>query len=148
MLKPMNKKGFTLIELILVMAILGIIMGLVIPSFKFGNYYLKSLSKELYSDIRYVRMLNMTEGSDYKIYLGDGLYKISSGIKDIKVVNIRPEYKLFPPREYISFSPQGAPVYKEKTITIKNMKNGNYMEMTIVPASGRVLLKDEIYSSK
>ena len=42
------------------------------------------------------------------------------------------------------FQYNGAPVYGGTTIRIPNKKNGKYIEITIVPASGRVLMK-EIY---
>ena len=140
--------GFTMIELIIVLALLGILATISIPRFDHSSYYLRTQAKTLCSEIRDVRVLRMTEGEDYKISLNHDYYQVSKGTKLIKKVNLKPNYKLYYNFSEIKFSYHtGAPT-KGDTITLRNTKTKTYMEITIVPASGRVLLKDEILKSK
>ena len=140
--------GFTMIELLIVLAFFGIFITISIPKLDFSDHHLRTQAKILCNEIREVRMLRMTEGEDFRIVLSKDFYQVNNGIKQIKRVNLRPEYKLYYNFSEIKFSYNtGAPT-RGDTITIRNIKNKSYMEITIVPSSGRVLLKDEVLKSK
>lgn len=143
-----NNSGFTMIELLIALALFGIIMTIVIPKLNFSHHYLRTQAKILCNEIRDVRMLRMTEGEDFKIILNRDYYQVNKGIRLVKRVNLKPEYKLYYNFSEIKFSYNtGAPT-RGDTITIMDTKNKRYMEITIVPSSGRVLLKDEVFKSK
>ncbi|MTI70173.1 MAG: hypothetical protein FH751_07980 [Firmicutes bacterium] len=141
----MNNSGFTIIELICIVAILGIIITLTIPNMKF-SYGIKLYAVQLCSDIRHVRVKKMTEGKDYKIYIDDNFYEIRKGIKTIKRVDLPKDIKIISNyrKKYINFTYRGAPVVSG-SINIFDEKQNRYFQITIVPASGRILLKDEIF---
>ncbi|MTI65420.1 MAG: type II secretion system protein [Firmicutes bacterium] len=141
----MNNNGFTIIELICILAIMGIIITLAIPSMNL-SYEMKLYAVQLCSDIRYVRVKKMTEGKDYKIYIDDNFYEMRKGIKTIKRVDLPKDIKIISNyrKECIYFTYRGAPVMSG-SINIFDQKEKRYYQITIVPASGRILLKDEIF---
>ncbi|WZL71456.1 prepilin-type N-terminal cleavage/methylation domain-containing protein [Clostridiaceae bacterium 35-E11] len=139
-----NQKGFTLLELMIIISLLIIVFIITIPRFTMDRFILKAQARELCSDIRMIRLLKMTEGKYYQIQLNKDHYKILIGIKKIKRVNFHKNIETFCNNKYISFSCQGAPTGSETADTIKiyHRKTNEFYEITIVPASGRVLLKE------
>ena len=151
----MNNKAFTMIELIFVVAILGIVLMIAIPKIQFTDYELKAEGRRLCSDIRYIRLVRMTEGKLYKIQLKKDGYNIlevsNTGPKITKRVKINEKFEIADNlyESMISFSVDGAPRNRSAgTIKIINNDNAEYCEMTIVPFTGRVLLKDEILKGR
>ena len=67
-LKGILKRGFTLIELVMVMVIVGILAALAIPRFE-GFYAVKlnSAAKKLVTDIRYVQQLAVSRHESYRV---------------------------------------------------------------------------------
>lgn len=57
--KMKNKKGFTLVEVIVVMAVIGIMVTIAIPGISswLPNYKLKSAARDVYSSLQKARML-------------------------------------------------------------------------------------------
>lgn len=144
-----NKKfnsGMTLIELLLVISILAISLAIVTPKIDRRDYYLMTSSRALRDDIRNVRYMKMTEGKSYLISLEGTQYTVKEGTKVIKRVILEKDFKITNnfPRGEISFTYNGAPTYGGGTITIFDNKKNKYCEITIVPATGRILLKNEI----
>lgn len=140
-----DKRGFTLIELLLVIGLIGLILGIGILKIDKTNFYLRTQGKLLCTEIRKVRLLRMTEGDGYNVLLEKHQYRILNGSREIKVVPLDSQYKLLYGKNKVIFNYQGNPVYGGDTITIKNTKNNKSMDISIVPVSGRTLLKDEIY---
>lgn len=67
-LKKILGRGFTLIELVMVIVIVGILAGLVIPRFEsFYAIKLEGAVKKVVSDIRYVQQLAVARHDDYAI---------------------------------------------------------------------------------
>ncbi len=66
-----KKKGFSLVELILTLVILGIFSAVIIPRFGgkdfLGEFGLKGISSQIASDIRLTRQLAITQSSHYLI---------------------------------------------------------------------------------
>ncbi|MBF8982647.1 prepilin-type N-terminal cleavage/methylation domain-containing protein [Lutibacter sp. B2] len=145
MFKQNNKKGFTIIELLITVAILGIIASLSIPKIDHTNLHLKTQGRLLCSDLRAMRLASMTEGEGYMLYLRKNYYVINNGLRRIKKVTFVPNYEVLPGKQRIMFNYNGSPSYGGMTIKIINRKTKKYIEITIVPASGRILLKDEIH---
>lgn len=137
-------KGYTIIELLLVLSIMGIIISLTIPNLLKIDFSTKVNAKQLCMDIRNVRYLRMTEGKAYRIILMDNGYKILNGPEIIKNINFSKKINLQFTYKEIMFSYNGAP-NRGDTITVKNTNSNKTFDITIVPASGRILLKDEKY---
>ena len=140
-----NIQGLTLIELVVTMAIMVIAAGIVIPKFDMGDYLLKTQAQQLCGEIRNIRALKMSEGEYYQIALNRDFYQVKNGIKELKKVEMLKNYRIFYEKQDISFTYSGVP-NSGNTITIMNEKNGRRMKITIVPSSGRVLLKNEIFT--
>ena len=66
MRKKLNQKGFTLIELMIVIAIIGILAAIAIP--QFASYRQKSYNSASQSDLRNVKTHLEAYFADYKYY--------------------------------------------------------------------------------
>ena len=64
--KKLNKKGFTLIELMIVIAIIGILAAIAIP--QFAAYRTKSYNSAAQSDLRNVLTVLEAYYADYQVY--------------------------------------------------------------------------------
>ncbi|MFZ5966251.1 MAG: pilus assembly FimT family protein [Bacillota bacterium] len=147
-----ENKGFTLIELVIVMAIVAILAVLVKPTFGKSTFDLKTQSMTLCYAIRDVRLRNMTESNSYHIVLEENQYRVLKGTQQIRKTILPTGYILednCPDDDSssteIRFSNNGAPS-ASGTIKFKDINRGIHMEIRIVPSSGRVLLRDEIFT--
>jgi len=61
-----NEKGFTLIELMIVVAIIGILAAIAIP--QFSNYRVKAFNSAAVSDLHTARMAEEALFADYQVY--------------------------------------------------------------------------------
>ncbi|MFA5524046.1 MAG: type II secretion system protein [Tissierellales bacterium] len=146
MIRKNSNKGMTLIELLLVISILALSLTIVIPHIERRDYNLMTSSRMLRDDIRNVRYIRMTEGKNYSISLEGVQYTIKEGVKVVKRVKLEKDFKITHnfTGGNISFNHNGSPSYGG-TITIFDNKKNNYCEITIVPATGRILLINEIF---
>lgn len=147
-----DNKGITLIELLLVISILTLSISIIIPKFERRDYHLTTLSRMLRDDLRYIRFAKMVEGKNYFISLEEKQYTIRESTKIIKRVKLEKDFKIMhnfsnSTSVNISFSYKGAPTLGGGTITIFDDKRNRYCEITIVPDTGRILLKDQIFVS-
>lgn len=138
----------TLIELVVSISILIIISTLCFFNGDNSNHQLNSFTKQLCSDIRYVRRCNMLGDLNTYIYYKEKNKQISyilrSNAEDVKEIALPKGSKLVGISN-ISFKQDGTPIKKGSTIKIYN--NSIKKEITIVPVSGRVLLKEDKYES-
>ncbi|WP_427339180.1 prepilin-type N-terminal cleavage/methylation domain-containing protein [Caloranaerobacter sp. DY30410] len=138
-------KGLTIIELLIVLTLISLILLIVIPKIKVNDYELLAQSKKLCNDIRNIRILQMSEGGVYRILLHEKSYRVLKGTIQIKKVDLKENYKLIYSKQEIMFKSNGAPTYGGTTIRLLDLKTNRYCEITIVPASGRILMADTIY---
>ncbi|MDP3387504.1 MAG: prepilin-type N-terminal cleavage/methylation domain-containing protein [Eubacteriales bacterium] len=140
----MNKKGYTLVELILVLAILGIILLISMPTISNANdAYLNNFARQLLYDIRFVKNMNMTEPmkSFNMVLLEDGYQvRYANPMPAFhKVVDLRDQYSISFYENSVWFNANGTP-RRAQTIRIINNKTGRYREITINVNTGRILL--------
>lgn len=64
-----SKSGFTLIEIILVIVVLGILMAVAIPRFNFNNKLAYTTAKKLADDLRFTRSLAINKGINHYLLL-------------------------------------------------------------------------------
>lgn len=122
---------------------LSLLMSIALPKIDNSDYKLMEIAKTLRDDIRYVRYMKMTEGENLRVLLQKSKYSILEGTRKIKEVNLGSNFSLnqnFKDNQ-IAFSFNGAPSTSGGTITLINNTNGKYCEITVVPGTGRVLLK-------
>lgn len=138
--------GMTLIELILVVSILAIIFSLIFPKIERRNYHLMTYSRMLRDDIRNARYMSMVEGKIHKIILEPYQYKIVENTRELKVVKLEKDFRISHnfSKGDIMFNYNGTPIPGGGTIKIFDNKLNKYTEITVIPATGRVLLKREI----
>lgn len=100
----MNEKGFTLIELVMILVLIGIISAVIVP--RFGNVSetkAGALKDKLKADIRYAQNLAMTQNQRYRVYFNsapapapDGYAVVSDANADGWGVTGANEYALDP----------------------------------------------------
>ena len=139
----------TLIELVITVSITLLISSLCFPKDNIKKYQVNSFVKQLCSDIRYIRNINMMGNTDAYVYLenNDGQYSftLNENKKNIKTVHLPKECKIEYTRQLIKFKSDGKP-YPSGT-TIKIVYENTKKEITIVPISGRVLIKEGKYEA-
>lgn len=136
----------TLVELVIGISIILLISTLYFPKININKYKIDLFTKQLCSDIRYIRNENMLGNSSAYIYYGNdnkNSYILRNDGIDLKEITLPKEVKLLYNQPRIRFKRDGSPEQNGQTIVIddKNMK----IEITIVPVSGRVLLKEGKY---
>ncbi|WP_296645071.1 hypothetical protein [Romboutsia sp. 13368] len=137
----------TLVELVITISIILLITTLCFPKDNIEKYQVNSFIKQLCSDIRYVRNINMMGNTNAYVYLeksDDGSsFKLNENRKDIKQVYLPKDCKIQFTRPIIKFKADGTPL--PSGTTIKIIHKNKEIEITIVPISGRVLIKEGKY---
>lgn len=139
----------TLVEVVITISIMLIISSLCFPKDSISKYQMNLFTKQLCSDIRYVRKANMLGNlKTYIYYIEDNesiSYVVREDGKDLKEVSLPSGAKLQYGNSKVKFKPDGSPDPKGQTINI--YKEKLKIELTIVPISGRVLLKEGKYET-
>ncbi len=139
-----------MIELLVSLCIISIIFSIPIGKFYIKDYQIDSFTRQLCSDIRYTRIKNLNSDYSTGIYYtkksnGEVAYVLRDGGECKKEVKLPKNTDISKSVEIIQFSPQGVLLKKGETIIITDKKNNKKREITIVPFSGRVLIKEGIY---
>ena len=137
----------TLVELVITISIILLIITLYFPKDNIEKYQINSFIKQLCSDIRYVRNINMMGNTNAYVYLeksDDGSsFKLNEDRKDIKQVYLPKDCEIQFTRPIIKFKADGTPL--PSGTSIKIIHKNKIIEITIVPISGRVLIKEGKY---
>lgn len=142
-----NKKGYTLVELIVVLALMGIVLSVAIPSVSLiFNTAEKGELMEFRRDIIFARNRAVMENRIYILmisiaenrYLITGDYSLNHTIRE-KEFSHGNSFTKNNLESSIIFYPTGSP-NKAATIRLTNRKKQN-IEITITPATGKVNLK-------
>ena len=139
----------TLVELVISISIILLISTLCFPKLNINKYKIDLFTKQLCSDIRYIRNENMLGNLNAYIYYNNdkiNSYIVRNDGKDLKKVTLPKETKLSYDQSRIRFKRDGTPDPKGQTIIIYNKDVKK--EITIVPVSGRVLLKEGKYETE
>lgn len=138
----MQNKGFTLIELIIIIAILGIITSMCLPKSRVNNHKIYSEARLLTSEIRTLRYKVMTQGGIHSILLSEKYYSVINNGEVVK--NVKLDDNTYISENFdkeLKFDPSGSPK-RGGSITIKDKTNNKSHVITIVPYTGRILLKE------
>ena len=131
----------TLVEVIIGITILSLIATMSFTKINLSNYKVNAFAKQMASDIRYVRKINRLGNS--KVYMYFTKQNNTKGYILRKSVFLPEGVDLRCPVSKIFFKTNGCFYIGGTTISI--IQKNNYTEITIVPTSGRVLIKEGIY---
>lgn len=135
-------KGLTIVELVIVIAMLGILTSVCIPKNKIKDYRLHSQALTLTNDIRMIRYLMMTEGESYYISFSYTDYYVMNSLKIVKNVKLGDNIWMGNNMtNNVRFSYNGSPK-KAGSIMMKDTTTNKRYDITIVPYTGRVLLTE------
>ncbi len=138
----MQEKGFTLIELVIIIAIMGIITSVCIPKNKKSDYNLYASARLLTNEIRMSRYKMMTEGGFHGLLLNEKYYTVVDDGEVIKRIQLDDNIYLGENFDkQIRFDPSGIPK-RGGSIIIRDKLTKKSYTITIVPYTGRVLLKE------
>ena len=139
-----NKRGYTLIELLMVVALLSLLLFIAVPRFSFVHAMReKQEIKYLYKDLLYARNKAVVEKKSisFDIDLAKNSYKISEGTKEIKKVNLKNGVILEGcTKENLLFNRIGSSGNNAQTITFRT-RSGDWYQITIPVATPNITLK-------
>ncbi len=139
----------TLLEIVISISVILIITSICFPNVDIKKYQVNSFVKQLCSDIRYIRNINMMGNTNAYIYLDnndkESSFTLNENKKNIKTVYLPKDCKIEYTRQMVKFKADGTP-YPSGT-TIKIIYENTKKEITIVPISGRVLIKEGKYET-
>lgn len=140
----MNKNGYTLIEVIITLSIMGILITLSVPNIPDNFGYLDEASMQLLSDVRYIQTEVMKNPVHiYKISVNKamGSYSIVTDKNvAVKTVMLRSGYAIsYTGMGNLYFNCDGTPIYPG-TYKITDTKTNKFKEITVVVATGRTII--------
>ncbi|HCX62344.1 prepilin-type N-terminal cleavage/methylation domain-containing protein [Sedimentibacter sp.] len=142
----MNKKGYTLIEIITVFSLIGILISLGIPKITNDFGYLDNSLEELLRDVRYIQTEVMKNPSNsYKISVDSiehSYYIVNSrnNNKVLKSVKLKNRYTIsYNGNEDLYFNSSGTPI-NPGTFEITDTRLNKSKKVTVVVATGRTII--------
>jgi type IV fimbrial biogenesis protein FimT len=154
MIMKMNKKGVTLLELIVVMAIIAIGAVLTVPSFGpwLANYRLRTAARDVVSTMRTAQMKAVSNNSDYRVSFTEGTGNAGSYVLERNTGGVNPWIpegvsQTLPtgiqlttnfPNERVVFKPNSA-VEQGGSISLQNPRGTR--TITVLPSTGRITIQ-------
>lgn len=147
-----NESGFTLMEIILVVAVMGIVAAIAIPSFMalLPAMRVNGAARQVMGDLMDARMEAVKQNHEFKVFfLNNHEYKIlddndsdgvdDGGLETSKTIDIQDNYK------DVTLSDTGDPIFSPKgtatttsTITVQNASGSKDVSFSI---AGRVKIE-------
>ncbi|WP_227845269.1 MULTISPECIES: hypothetical protein [unclassified Clostridioides] len=143
-----KRRNVTVIELVVSISIILLITTICFPKDNLENHKINLFARQLCSDIRYVRRINMF--SNYNTYIYYIKQKEQEGYvlrkdgKDVKSIVLPRNVRIARSIETIKFKSDGSP---QRATTIEIYNGRLNKTITITPVSGRVLLKEGKYET-
>ncbi len=138
-----NNNGFTLIEMVVTIAVISIVLAIAIPKFDLDMEYMGKMASEFAMDVRYVQTEHMkTASSDYEIqiYNSTNTYEVRQNLNVEKVVKFKDRFSImYNNGNTISFTNDGTPV-NAGTLIITDTKTMETKKVSIVPGTGRTII--------
>lgn len=143
----LNKNGFTIVELIVVIGMLGLLFSVAVPMIDMNHYNLLTAGKALRDNIKAVKYETMTEGTYVRILFDKYSYRVMEGSKVKNKVLMNNGIKIVQnfKDSTVTFNYNGAPLTGGGTVSILDEKTKKYCEITVVPSTGRILMKNKVY---
>jgi prepilin-type N-terminal cleavage/methylation domain-containing protein len=146
MIMKMNKKGVTLLELIVVMAIIAIGAVLTVPSFGpwLANYRLRTATRDITSTLRTAQMKAVSNNVDYEVFFAGSTYILRRNSLGIPVPDGVTQTLpngisiVLPVNNPLTFSPNSSS--NGGTVTLTNTK-GSQRAITVSLSTGRIAIQ-------
>lgn len=143
-----KRRNVTVIELVVSISIILLITTICFPKDNLENHKINLFARQLCSDIRYVRRINMFSNYNTYIYYikqeeQEG-YVLRKDGKNVKSIVLPRKVRIARSIETIKFKSDGSP---QKSTTIEIYNDRLNKTITITPVSGRVLLKEGKYET-
>lgn len=138
-----NNNGYTLIEVVIAMAIFSIIIALSVPRIDLDFGYLDKMASEFAMDVRYIQTDHMKMADsryEIKLYTNSNTYDVRKNLDIEKVVCFKKRYSImYNNGDTISFTKEGTPI-NAGTFTITDKKTMETKKVSIVPGTGRTII--------
>lgn len=139
----MKNDGFTLLEIVTVLSLIGILLAICIPKIDTDFGYMDKIAEELLTDVRFIQMESMKNPANiYQLTVNysERKYYLRDGIKVIKTVILKERYSIdYTGRGSLRFNSEGTPS-NAGTFTILDGKTKKTKSVTVVPATGRSVI--------
>jgi len=145
----LNNKGFTMIEIILVIALIGILASISLPIYRktMAHHSLHSAARVISTDIRYTQQKSITERDSYRLLFNTTsgtTYQILSTASNSKMKYLPKGTKIIRTNftdKTLTFYPSGAPSQGGRLVIENNF--GDKLYIIVTPATGRVRISDK-----
>lgn len=136
-----NAKGFTLIEIISVILVMGILAAVAVPMFSTAGIDVTVSASTVQADIRYVQELAMTRDQNVSITFSQGAFSYDvpadpNNVYPLETRNLPREVSIVSPTTSITFNSFGEKVGATENIILK--VGSKTSTITIEKFTGRV----------